>query len=116
MGTAAAKGSGRTRNVLHCFSSVPTSGNRREGVTSEVRCLVRKQNTGIIVCNSFAVNVASFLRTQAASCLHVQQEKSWEWLALDCSGEEPKAEQLAVKFEHSEWPSSPSMRLKTRKC
>ena len=70
--------------------------------TGEARCFMRKQNTVSIVCNFFVVTVASFCELKPHHAFMWSSEKSWEWLALD-SSEEPKTDQLAVKYEHSEW-------------
>ena len=58
---------------------------------------------GNIVCNFFVMNVASYCEVKPHLAFLFSSPTSWEWLAFDCSDEEPKAEWLALKFEHPEW-------------
>ena len=66
--------------------------------TGKVRFMLRQEKTMKIVGNFYVVDVASYceLKPNAGS------EKSWVWLASDCSDGEPKAEQLALKFATKE--------------
>ena len=66
--------------------------------TGKVRFMLRQEKTMKIVGNFYVVDVAPYceLKPNAGS------EKSWVWLASDCSDGEPKAEQLALRFASKE--------------